>query len=59
MTNLTLSTILAVAALAVAAAGIVATVPDAGPLTVSVDGTDGVQFESTGQSTLASAGRAF
>ncbi|MCD6075295.1 MAG: hypothetical protein K0Q70_2178 [Rhodospirillales bacterium] len=54
MTNLTLSTILAVVALTVAAAGVISSVPDTGPLAVSVDGIGGLEFTPAGRSVVAS-----
>jgi hypothetical protein len=54
MTNLTLSTILAAAALTVAAAGVISSVPDTGLLTVSVDGVGGLEFAPASQSIVAS-----
>lgn len=54
MTNLTLSTILAAVALTVAAAGVIATVPDTGPLSVSVDGIGGLEFTPSSPSVVAS-----
>ena len=55
MTNLTLSTILAAVALTVAAAGVISSVPDTGPLTVSADGIGGLEFAPASQSVVASA----
>ena len=55
MTNKTISTILAAAALTVAAAGIVATVPDTGPASVSVDGIGGLEFTPSSPSVIASS----
>jgi hypothetical protein len=54
MTDLTLSAILAAAALTVAAAGVISSVPDRGPLSVSVDGIGTVEFAPADPSVVAS-----
>jgi len=54
MTNFTLSSILAAAALVVAAAGVVSSVPE-GPVNVSINGLGGLELTPVTQSVVASA----
>ncbi len=54
MTNLTLSTIAAAAALIVAGAGVVASVPESAPMTISINGLGGLELTPVTQSVVAS-----